>query len=151
MLVRAFGRSIAVCLLVAAMLTACGRGDRAEGPPPPPAPAPAPVRPSAPPALPTLQEAIGIDTPPAGGPTIHVTVDAHGGITVDGQPVVGDAALRERIHRAVAAAPGAAAVIAADGRARYSQVIAVMDVLKSENVSRLALQEEPAASAPARP
>ena len=59
-----------------------------------------------------------------GEPRIAVTIRASGEIAVDGQPAAGDGS--EALAAALAAAPDARVVIAADGAARHDAVVRVL-------------------------
>jgi biopolymer transport protein ExbD len=67
-----------------------------------------------------------------------VTVDAGGRAFVDGE-LAPPEALRARVRQARARDPDLRAVIAADGRASHAAVVAVVDLLRQERVTRFAL------------
>lgn len=70
-----------------------------------------------------------------------VSVAADGKLYVDGKPASRDE-LRARARRA-AATKGASALIAADGGAAHRAVVAVIDLLRSEGVTRFAINVAP--------
>jgi biopolymer transport protein TolR len=74
--------------------------------------------------------------------TLAITVDQQGRTFLDGQLVARDA-LRTRIRQAHARDRETRAVIAADGSTRHREVVAVIDLLRQEGVSRFAINVQP--------
>lgn len=72
---------------------------------------------------------------------IILTVDAEGHITMDNRPVSFDEA-SELMKRHIAENANAAVILQADRRTAHGQVVAVMDMLKSAGVKRLAIAAE---------
>lgn len=93
------------------------------------------------------QKALSVQLPqaahaaaPAQLPVV-LTLDAEGHITIDNNPMSIDAAellVKER----VAANPNASVILQADKRAAHGQVVAIMDMLKSAGVKKLAIAAE---------
>lgn len=72
---------------------------------------------------------------------IIITVDAQGHITLDNKPVsIQEATVMMKQH--MAENPEAAVVLQADKNTIHGQVVAVMDMLKSSGVKRLAIAAE---------
>jgi biopolymer transport protein ExbD len=72
---------------------------------------------------------------------LAISLDAAGSLYVDGKPA-SRAELRQQA-RARRSAPGASAVIAADGAAQHRAVVGVIDALRSEGISQLAINVAP--------
>jgi biopolymer transport protein ExbD len=70
-------------------------------------------------------------------PPLAISIDAAGAIFLDGERV-SQADLRQRVRTRGDGAQGSA-LIAADGGARHRTVVAVIDVLRQEGISKLAL------------
>ena len=72
---------------------------------------------------------------------VIITVDEVGHITMDNRPVTIDEASQVMTER-MAANPNAAVILQADKRTAHGQVVAVMDMLKTAGVKRLAVAAE---------
>lgn len=72
---------------------------------------------------------------------VIITVDEVGHITMDNRPVTIDEASQVMTER-IAANPNAAVILQADKRTAHGQVVAVMDMLKTAGVKRLAVAAE---------
>jgi biopolymer transport protein ExbD len=94
-----------------------------------------------------VNKSINVELPKAStgeatNPTMSISLDVEGKLYLDGQNV--DAAtLQQRIHAAYEADHDVKAVIAADGRVTHSQVIAVIDTLRKEKVTKFAINTSP--------
>jgi biopolymer transport protein TolR len=75
-------------------------------------------------------------------PTLSISLDVAGKLYIDGQGVE-EAALQQRIHAAYAADKDVKAVISADGRVTHAQVVAVIDLLRREKVTKFAINTSP--------
>lgn len=73
-----------------------------------------------------------------------VLLPADGAVLVNGTPVSGLHALKERARSALEESPDLRAVIQADGSLEHRQVIAALDALKSVGVTRIAFGALPA-------
>lgn len=69
---------------------------------------------------------------------IILTVDAEGHITLDNKPVIIDEASR-MMKKHMSENANAAVILQADKQTAHGQVVAVMDMLKSAGVKRLAI------------
>lgn len=74
--------------------------------------------------------------------TLAITIDAKGRNYLDAE-LVGDGMLRRRVREARAEDPETRAVIAADGATTHKHVVAVIDLLRQEGVSRFAINVQP--------
>lgn len=81
----------------------------------------------------------GPDAPPE---TITVTLAHDGALSLDGEPL-DLAAFTERITAYGAASPNVRAVIAADGRVAHLEVVRIIDLLRSANIQRFAINVRP--------
>ena len=75
---------------------------------------------------------------------LTVTIDRAGQAYLSGERI-GDAALRERIRQVREGDADVRAVIAADGLTSHASVVRVVDLLRQERVTKLALAVEPTA------
>jgi len=75
--------------------------------------------------------------------TLTVSLDREGKVFLDAEPI-DEAALRLRVKSAHDADADTRAVIAADGRTSHAQVIHVIDLLRQENVTKFAINVDPA-------
>jgi biopolymer transport protein ExbD len=82
---------------------------------------------------------LGIPRPPR---TFRVSIDAHGVVFVDAEPV-DEAGLRAHVQKARQQGAALVASIAADGRASHAQVLRVVDVLRKEWVEVASTGSEP--------
>jgi biopolymer transport protein ExbD len=74
--------------------------------------------------------------------TLAISVDAQGTVYLDAQALPRPQ-LRERIRAARAHDSQARAVIAADGKTHHRHVVAVIDLLRQEGVTRFAINVQP--------
>jgi len=103
-----------------------------------------------------VKDAIEVDLPRAAqggetvGPTLAFALDRDGELYLDGRQVGPDAA-RAAVRAALARSPEARALIGADRAVPHGMVVAVIDLVKSEGLTRFAIQvERDAASALSR-
>jgi biopolymer transport protein ExbD len=75
-------------------------------------------------------------------PTLSISLDVAGKLYLDGQGT-DEAALQKRIHDAYATDHDLKAVISADGRVTHAQVVAVIDLLRKEKVTKFAINTSP--------
>lgn len=83
--------------------------------------------------------------PPTEPTTLTITIDADGGVHLEGARVALDA-LVAQAQRARALDPETRAIVAADGRALHARVIDVVDALREAGVTKLAFATSPAES-----
>ena len=90
------------------------------------------------------QKALAVQLPQAQTPTqmpVIITLDEEGHITMDNKPVTIDEASQIMTQR-MAENSNAAVILQADKRTAHGQVVAVMDMLKTAGVRRLAVAAE---------
>ena len=75
-------------------------------------------------------------------PTLSISLDVEGKLYLDGQGI-DKPNLQQRIHDAYAADKDIKAVISADGRVTHAQVVSVIDLLRSEKVTKFAINTSP--------
>lgn len=75
-------------------------------------------------------------------PTLSISLDVEGKLYLDGQGIE-KPSLQQRIHAAYAADKDIKAVISADGRVTHAQVVSVIDLLRSEKVTKFAINTSP--------
>jgi biopolymer transport protein TolR len=75
-------------------------------------------------------------------PTLSISLDVAGQLYLDGQGI-DKPNLQQRIHAAYAADKDIKAVISADGRVTHAQVVSVIDLLRSEKVTKFAINTSP--------
>jgi biopolymer transport protein ExbD len=103
-----------------------------------------------------VKDAIDVDLPRAAqggetvGPTLAFVIDREGRLYLDGKAVERDAA-RAAVRATLARSPEARALIGADKAVPHGEVVGVIDLVKSEGLSRFAIQIEHDASAGAAP
>lgn len=73
---------------------------------------------------------------------LAVSIDSAGNLFLDRDPVNADQ-LRQRVRDARSRDPEVRAIIAADGKIQYSNVIQVIDLLRQEQVTRFAINVQP--------
>lgn len=94
-----------------------------------------------------VNKAISVELPKAAtgettNPSMSISVDQAGTLYLDG--VVIDApALRQRVKAAHDSDPDVKAIISADGRVHHAEVVAVIDLLRSEKVTKFAINTSP--------
>jgi len=103
-----------------------------------------------------VKESIDVDLPRAAsggesvGPTLAFSLDREGRLYLDGEPTARDAA-RAAVRAALGRSAEARALIGADRAVPHGEVVAVIDLVKSEGLTRFAIQierDESAGSAP---
>ncbi len=91
------------------------------------------------------KEAIEVDLPRAAqggetvGPTLSFAIDKAGALYLDGQPVTREAA-RDAVRGALRKSPEARALIGADKAVAHGEVVSLIDLVKSEGLTRFAIQ-----------
>jgi biopolymer transport protein ExbD len=78
----------------------------------------------------------------ASTPTLSISLDVAGKLYLDGQ-VTEEAAMQQRIRAAYQADREVKAVISADGRVTHSQVVAIIDLLRREKITKFAINTSP--------
>jgi biopolymer transport protein ExbD len=78
----------------------------------------------------------------ASNPTLSISLDVAGKLYLDGNSIE-EPSLQQRIHSAYAADHDVKAVISADGRVTHAQVVAVIDLLRREKVTKFAINTSP--------
>ncbi len=94
-----------------------------------------------------VNKSINVELPKAStgeatNPTLSISLDVAGKLYLDGQPTE-EVALQQRIHAAYQADHDVKAVISADGRVTHAQVVAVIDLLRREKVTKFAINTSP--------
>ncbi len=74
--------------------------------------------------------------------SLAISVDAQGALFLDAEPT-DEEALRTTIRGAVEAGQDLRAVIAADGRLEHAKVVAIIDLLRQEKVTKFAINVRP--------
>jgi biopolymer transport protein ExbD len=75
-------------------------------------------------------------------PTLSISLDVAGKLYLDGQAIE-QAPLQERIRAAYQADHDVKAIISADGRVTHAQVVAIIDLLRMEKVTKFAINTSP--------
>jgi biopolymer transport protein TolR len=94
-----------------------------------------------------VNKAISVELPKAAtgettNPNMSISVDQAGKLYLDGVAI--DApALQLRVRAAHQSDPDVKAIISADGRVHHSEVVAVIDLLRSEKVTKFAINTSP--------
>ncbi len=94
-----------------------------------------------------VKESIEVDLPRAAsggetvGPTLAFTLDRDGKLFLDGRPV-GRAEARAAVRAALARSAEARALIGADRAVPHGEVVSVIDLVKTEGLTRFAIQIE---------
>jgi biopolymer transport protein TolR len=92
-----------------------------------------------------VKEAIEVDLPRAAsggetvGPTLAFAIDKSGALFLDGQPVSREAA-RAAVRAAVRKSPEARALIGADRMVPHGEVVSLIDLVKTEGLTKFAIQ-----------
>ncbi len=92
-----------------------------------------------------VKEAIEVDLPRAAsggetvGPTLAFAIDKSGALYLDGQPVSREAA-RAAVRAAVRKSPEARALIGADRMVPHGEVVSLIDLVKTEGLTKFAIQ-----------
>jgi len=92
-----------------------------------------------------VKEAIEVDLPRAAsggetvGPTLTFAIDKAGALYLDGQPVTREAA-RAAVRAAVRRSPDARALIGADRAVAHGEVVSLIDLVKTEGLTKFAIQ-----------
>ncbi len=74
--------------------------------------------------------------------SLAISVSSEGALFLDAVPVT-ETTLRERVRAARASHPEQHAIIAADGRTPHARVVAVIDLLRQEQVTKFAINVDP--------
>jgi biopolymer transport protein ExbD len=91
------------------------------------------------------KESIEVDLPRAAsggetvGPTLSFAIDRAGTLYLDGQPVTHEAA-RQAVRSALRKSPEARALIGADKAVSHGDVVSLIDLVKTEGLTRFAIQ-----------
>jgi biopolymer transport protein ExbD len=94
-----------------------------------------------------VNKAISVELPKAAtgettNPSMSISLDQAGKLYLDGVAI--DApALQQRVRAAHENDPEVKAIISADGRVHHSEVVAVIDLLRSEKVTKFAINTSP--------
>jgi biopolymer transport protein ExbD len=92
-----------------------------------------------------VKESIDVDLPRAAsggetvGPTLSFAIDRAGALYLDGQPVTREAA-RAAVRSALRKSPEARALIGADKAVSHGDVVSLIDLVKTEGLTRFAIQ-----------
>jgi biopolymer transport protein ExbD len=94
-----------------------------------------------------VNKSINVELPKAAtgeatNPTLSISLDVAGKLYLDGTGI-DEANLQQRIHAAYQADHEVKAVISADGRVTHAQVVAVIDLLRREKVTKFAINTSP--------
>jgi len=94
-----------------------------------------------------VNKAINVELPKAATgeattPTLSISLEVGGKLYLDGQSI-DLPSLQQRIHSAYAADHDVKAVIAADGRVTHAEVVAIIDTLRREKVTKFAINTSP--------
>jgi biopolymer transport protein ExbD len=94
-----------------------------------------------------VNKSINVELPKAStgeatSPTLSISLDVAGKLYLDGTGI-DEATLQRRIHTAYQADHEIKAVISADGRVTHAQVVAVIDLLRREKVTKFAINTSP--------
>jgi biopolymer transport protein ExbD len=77
---------------------------------------------------------------------LTLSIDAQGKVTANGQPVLGDEALRDQARRALAQDPELRTVIAASAAASHGSVMHVVDTVRDAGAVKIAFAADKTAS-----
>lgn len=95
-----------------------------------------------------VNKAIGVELPKAAtGETtqpssMSISLDQHGNLFLDGSPI--DAAtLKTRVRAAHDKDADVKAIISADGRVKHADVVTIIDLLRSEKITKFAINTSP--------
>jgi biopolymer transport protein ExbD len=94
-----------------------------------------------------VNKAISVELPKAAtgettNPSMSISLDQAGKLYLDGVAI--DApALQQRVRAAHDSDPDVKAIISADGRVHHSEVVAVIDLLRTEKVTKFAINTSP--------
>lgn len=94
-----------------------------------------------------VKQAINVELPKAATgevteSTLSISIDVDHQLYLDEKPV-DENVLRKEIRKARANEKDIKAIISADGRVRHAQVVAVIDMLRQENVNKFAINTSP--------
>jgi biopolymer transport protein TolR len=94
-----------------------------------------------------VNKSINVELPKAAtgeatNPTLSISLDVAGKLYLDGQ-ATDEAALHQRVRAAYQADPEVKAVISADGRVTHAQVVAIIDLLRVEKITKFAINTSP--------
>jgi biopolymer transport protein ExbD len=94
-----------------------------------------------------VNKAISVELPKAAtgettDPSMSISVDQTGKLYLDGVAIEAPA-LQQRVRAAHDSDPNVKAIISADGRVQHSEVVAVIDLLRTEKVTKFAINTSP--------
>mgnify|MGYP001444920941 CR=1 FL=1 len=94
-----------------------------------------------------VNKAISVELPKAAtgettNQSMSISLDQTGKLYLDGV-AIDPAALRQRVKAAHDGDPDVKAIISADGRVHHSEVVSVIDLLRSEKVTKFAINTSP--------
>jgi biopolymer transport protein ExbD len=75
-------------------------------------------------------------------PTLSISLDVAGKLYLDGNTIE-QSALQERIRAAYKSDPEVKAIISADGRVTHAQVVSIIDLLRTEKITKFAINTSP--------
>ena len=75
-------------------------------------------------------------------PTLSISLDVAGKLYLDGTGI-DQAGLQAKIRDAYKSDPDVKAIISADGRVTHSQVVSIIDLLRTEKVTKFAINTSP--------
>jgi biopolymer transport protein ExbD len=75
-------------------------------------------------------------------PTLSISLDVAGKLYLDGTGI-DQAGLQQKIRDAYKGDPDVKAIISADGRVTHSQVVSIIDLLRTEKVTKFAINTSP--------
>jgi biopolymer transport protein TolR len=101
-----------------------------------------------------VNKAINVELPKAATgeattPTMSISIDVLGKLYLDGTAILAPE-LRDRVRAAYQKDPDVKAIISADGRVLHAQVVAVIDLLRLEKVTKFAINTSPIEDAKAK-
>jgi biopolymer transport protein ExbD len=96
-----------------------------------------------------MSQAMPLDLPKAASAgavstVFTVSIDASGGISANGQPMTGQAALEQAVHNELQKTPDLRAVIAASRATAHGSVMGVLDTLRGAGLAKVAFAAEKA-------
>jgi biopolymer transport protein TolR len=75
-------------------------------------------------------------------PTMSISLDVAGKLYLDGQTIE-QSGLQQKIRAAYKVDPDVKAIISADGRVTHAQVVSIIDLLRTEKVTKFAINTSP--------
>lgn len=94
-----------------------------------------------------VNKSISVELPKAStgessNPSLSISLDVDGNLYLDGEKTTPEA-LQKSVATAYRKDPEVKAIISADGRVHHSEVIAVIDILRLEKVTKFAINTSP--------